>query len=264
MRRGALVPLAATTLALVLTGCAASGVGQAGVAPLPADAVVDYQLGGAYPPPDGVTVVARDSTDEPAEGIYSICYVNGFQTQPGADWPSELVLHDASGAEVFDPGWPDERLLDIRTAENRERAAAEIGRAIEGCADDGFEAVEFDNLDSYTRSGGAFGLEEAVAFATLLVDRAHASGLAAGQKNTPQLGERGRDDVDFDFAVAEECVHYEECGAYTDAYGQQVIDIEYEGSIEQICTDPERPAGTVLRDRDLTPAGDPAHVYEHC
>ncbi|WP_291045145.1 endo alpha-1,4 polygalactosaminidase [Herbiconiux sp.] len=273
---------AAGALAVLLAGCAGPA---ADPSVFPAGPVVDYQLGGGYPPPEGVTVVARDSTDEPAEGVYSICYVNGFQTQPGADWPDGLVLHDASGAEVFDPGWPDERLLDLRTAENREAAADELAPVIRGCADAGFQAVEFDNLDSYTRSDGAFGLEEAVAFGSLLVEEAHAAGLAAGQKNTPQLADRGHDEIGFDFAVAEECAYYEECSAYTDVYGDRVIDIEYadafeagtesfeggtesfEGAVtsfEQVCADPDRPFGTVLRDRDLAPAGAEGHVYARC
>jgi hypothetical protein len=279
-RAGSLAVVAAAgALAVTLSGCAATVTDPT---PFPADPVVDYQLGGGYPPPEGVTVVVRDSTDEPAEGVYGICYVNGFQTQPGADWPDELVLHDASGAEVFDPGWPDERLLDIRTAQNREAAAGVLAPVIRGCADAGFQAVEFDNLDSYTRSDGAFGLEEAVAFGALLVEEAHAVGLAAGQKNTPQLAGRGHDEIGFDFAVAEECAYYQECSAYTDVYGDRVIDIEYadafaggldggsaasEGAVtsfEQACAQPDRPFGTVLRDRDLAPAGTEGHVYARC
>lgn len=261
------VAAGALALGLLLGGCA-GGVDTGGVQALPARAVVDYQLGGGYDPAEGVTVVARDSTDEPAAGLYSICYVNGFQTQPGAEWPDDLVLHDDSGAEVFDPGWPDERLLDIRTAAQREGAAAVLAPVIAGCAADGFQAVEFDNLDSYTRSDGALELEQAVAFASLLVREAHANGLAAGQKNTPQLAERGRDEIGFDFAVAEECRRYDECASYTEVYGDQVIDIEYVddlgGSLDEVCADPQLPPATVLRDRPLAPAGAEGHVYQRC
>src|SRR3954468_22116986 len=49
----------------------------------PAGAVPDYQLGGVYEPADGVAIVGRDRAADPAPGIYSVCYVNGFQTQPG-------------------------------------------------------------------------------------------------------------------------------------------------------------------------------------
>ena len=228
---------------------------------------MDYQLGGGSPPADGVGIVVRDGTDEPAAGVYSVCYLNGFQTQPGADWPDELVLHDASGAEVFDPGWPDERILDISTAARREGIAAQLEPAVAACRDDGFQAVEFDNLDSYTRSGDRLDLEDAVAFATRLVQRATAAGLEAGQKNTPQLGARGPE-IGFTFAVTEECARYRECGEYTAVYGQRVIDIEYaddlDRTFEEICADPETPASTILRDRSLATPDDPGYVYEHC
>ncbi len=48
----------------------------------PANGGLDYQLGEAYPPPSGVVVVSRDRNMSPAPGLYTICYVNGFQTQP--------------------------------------------------------------------------------------------------------------------------------------------------------------------------------------
>ncbi|WP_440711562.1 endo alpha-1,4 polygalactosaminidase [Herbiconiux sp. YIM B11900] len=249
-------------------GGGSDGANGTAVQLLPENAVVDYQLGGGYPPSEGVTVVARDSTDEPAGGLYSICYLNGFQTQPGADWPDELVLHDASGAEVFDPGWPDERLLDISTAGKREAIAEQLQPAIAGCRADGFQAVEFDNLDSYTRSDEALGLDDAVAMATLLVASAHAEGLAAGQKNTAELEDRGRTGIGFDFAVAEECRRFDECASYTEVYGSQVIDIEYTddlgGSLAEVCADPQLPPASVVRDRDLLPAGAKGHVEEHC
>ena len=48
----------------------------------PTEGRFDYQLGGAYPLPAGVTVVVRDRQDAPAANAYSICYVNGFQASP--------------------------------------------------------------------------------------------------------------------------------------------------------------------------------------
>src|SRR5687767_9981474 len=48
----------------------------------PVDAPIDYQLGGAYEPPDGVEIVSRDRGAAPASGLYNLCYVNGFQIQP--------------------------------------------------------------------------------------------------------------------------------------------------------------------------------------
>ena len=70
----------AAALAIALAGCTTSTTGE--VLTLPSTGRVDYQLGGAYTPPADVSVVARDSTDPPLAGVYSICYLNGFQSQP--------------------------------------------------------------------------------------------------------------------------------------------------------------------------------------
>src|SRR5206468_2676945 len=92
------------------------------------------------------------------------------------------------------------------------------------CAAKGFDAVELDNLDSFTRSHGLLKRRQALAFARLLVSRAHAAGLAAGQKNL--AGYDGRQ-VGYDFAIAEECGRYRECAGYTRFYGRRVIAVEY-------------------------------------
>ncbi|GAA3801115.1 hypothetical protein CSO01_17440 [Cellulomonas soli] len=247
-----------------------------GAAPsgLPSTGTADYQLGGAYPPPAGVTVVARDSTEPPAEGTYGLCYVNGFQSQPGeADrWAARgLLLLDDAGDPVADEGWPDEVLLDTSTAQSRAAVADELTTELTRCADAGFDAVELDNLDSWTRSDGRLTQDDAVALAGLLVGAAHDLGLAAVQKNTPQLGTVGRDDIGFDLAVAEECVHYDECAAYTDVYGDDVIDIEYVEPGQQadelaaeVCGTPGRPARLVVRDHDLAPAEADGYAYAAC
>ena len=43
-----------------------------------------------------------------------------------------------------------------------------------------------------------------------------------------------------------------------------MIDIEYGGTLADICADPDRPVMTLLRDRELTAPGSPEHVSEHC
>lgn len=252
-----------TSLALV------AGPAFAGDGPLPPHAVADYQLGGGYPPPAGVTVVVRDSLDRPAPGHFNICYDNGFQTQPGDDWPERLLLKDARGRPLADPGWPDEHLLDISTPALRVDNLRKVMPVLKRCAEKGFDAVEFDNLDSYTRSGGALSLEDAVAYASLLVDAAGALGLPAGQKNAPELGRRGRDEIGFAFAVAESCHRYQECAAYTAIYGAgQVLGIEYAGEMKgrftDACADADRPGSLILRDRLLAPAGHAGYVFEAC
>jgi len=266
--RPALQALALIALAS-LAGCSPA---PAEPAALPPGIVVDYQLGGAYDPADAIGGVVRDAGDPPAPGLYSVCYLNGFQTQPAdrALWRAEradLVL--ATGGEpVIDENWPDELILDISTAERRERIAGLQEEAIRGCAASGFDAVEFDNLDSYTRSGGAFDVDDALDLAGRYTDIAHDAGLASGQKNTAELGERGREQAGFDFVVAEECHRFDECAAYTAVYGEAVIDIEYSddlrGDFSDVCDDPAAPRSTVLRDRDLVTPADEGYVFESC
>ncbi|RYI34301.1 MAG: hypothetical protein EON48_02075 [Acetobacteraceae bacterium] len=236
--------------------------------PLPPGAVADYQLAGAYPPPPGVTVVVRDSTDMPEPGLFNICYVNGFQTQPGAGWPVELLVTNWDGKPIADPNWPDEYLLDIRTPETRMANLSRVMPALRTCAEKGFDAVEFDNLDSYTRSHGKVSKRDAMDFARLLIMAASDLGLPAGQKNAADLGWRGRR-AGFAFAVTEECHRWYECAAFTTIYGKdQVLGIEYaddlRGSFRDACSDPDRPGSLILRDRMLTRAGAEGYVFEAC
>lgn len=193
----------------------------------PVHAGFDYQIGGAYTPPADAKIISRDRLASPAPGLYNICYVNAFQSQPGetASWPSDLLLRDADGDTVDDEDW-GEPLLDIRTAAKRKRVAERVNTWIDGCADKGYDAVEPDNYDSYTRSKGLIGADDAVAFIALLSEHAHARGLAIGQKNTVELTGR-RAAAGLDFAVAEECGVWDECGDYADAYDDHVVVVEY-------------------------------------
>lgn len=196
----------------------------------PPHADFDYQIGGAYPPPTGVRIVSRDRTASPAPGLYNICYVNAFQAQPDerASWPADLLLRNTDGEVVVDEDW-GEALLDIGTAAKRERVAARVDRWIDGCAAKGFDAVEPDNYDSYTRSDHLLTANDATAFITLLSRHAHARRLAIAQKNAVELAAL-RKKTGLDFAIAEECAEYDECGAYAKAFDDRVIVIEYSDS----------------------------------
>ncbi|TLS41773.1 endo alpha-1,4 polygalactosaminidase [Streptomyces montanus] len=187
----------------------------------------DYQIGGSYSPPAGVRIVSRDRTDAPAPGLYNICYVNAFQAQPDErdDWPAELLLRDRTGKVVVDGDW-GEALLDIGTSAKRKRIADRINQWVDGCAAKGYDAVEPDNYDSYTRSRRLLTANDAASFIKLLSAHAHARGLAIAQKNTVELaGFRSR--TGLDFAVAEECGEYDECGEYAKAFDDRVVVIEY-------------------------------------
>lgn len=262
--RGVMVLVTVAAVALVAPAWSASADD---VSLPPVDAPADYQLGGAYPPAPGVRVVARDRMETPA-GEYAICYVNAFQTQPDsrrwwrARHPDLLLRH--RGREVVDRGWPDEVLLDIGTAARREALAGIVGRWIDGCAADGFDAVEPDNLDSWTRSRGLLRRSDAVAYSRLLVRRAHRAGLAVAQKNTAEVLPV-RDRVGWDFAVVEECQVYRECGRFERVYGTAMIEIEYvDAGFAAACAARGDRVAVVFRDRDLLPSGRPGHVFDTC
>lgn len=245
-----------------------------GPARLPANAGFDYQIGEAYAPPAGVGVVSRDKSAAPAAGAYNICYLNGFQAQPDevGGWKRDHddLLLKSGGSYVVDGDW-NEVLFDISTAAKREALAAIVGRWMAGCATKGYQAVEIDNLDSWTRSRGALNQAAAVAYAKLLAAAAHAKGLAIAQKNTVEIAGVGKREIGFDFAIAESCADYEmsagvpECQGFVDVYGSNVLVIEYDSShFQRACTRYGDALSIVLRDRDVTAPGSGSYVFKPC
>jgi Glycoside-hydrolase family GH114 len=249
--------------------------------PPPRNVPFDYQIGGDYPPPRGVRVLSRDwfAGRDARGGRYTICYVNAFQTQANergvdrpderSNWPRWLVLERLGD----DPHWGGEYLIDLSTARKRVAAARHVRPMVDACRAKGFEAVEFDNLDSWTRFDGTpladrvpFGRRAAIAYAELLTDYAHGRGLAVAQKNTLELGRfAALQRIGFDFAIVEECGEYRECRAYTRIYGNRVIDIEYRGrGFRRACAAVGRRVSVVLRDRAVSVRGLATYRFRTC
>ncbi|MDQ0364850.1 endo alpha-1,4 polygalactosaminidase [Catenuloplanes indicus] len=237
--------------------------------PPPANAGFDYQIGGAYAPPSGVTVVSRDSEASPAAGLYNICYINAFQVQPGAQswWEknhNDLLLRDKSGNLVIDEDW-DEAMLDFSTAAKRAALTTVAAGWIDQCKAKGFQAIEPDNLDSYTRSNGLLTQAQAVEYAAALSAYAHGKGLAVGQKNLAELSTANAKKAGFDFAVAEECGAWNECDRYTATYGNNVVVIEYtQSGFTKACNGFGSKLSIVLRDVDVTAPGSRSYVFKGC
>ncbi|WP_406146453.1 endo alpha-1,4 polygalactosaminidase [Streptomyces sp. NBC_01012] len=255
----------ATAVATSLLYSASAGASSNAVALPPAHAGFDYQIGGEYDPPSGVTVVSRDHEAPPAQGLYNICYVNAFQTQPGEldDWDSDLLLKDADGNNVVDGEW-DEVLLDISTEAKRVRIAEKVNGWIDGCASKGFQAVEPDNYDTYTRSDDLLDDAQAQAMVRLLSSHAHGKGLAVAQKNTAELAGNAAENG-LDFAVAEECGQWEECGTYQEAFGNEVIVIEYTSAgLKTACDGWGDELSIVRRDKLVRPDTSSGYLRETC
>ncbi len=276
--------IAAIAAALLLTTLddggaqVAAGTGPSYAPPEP-NAGFDYQIGGDYELPAAVTVVSRDwfSGEAAGDPVYSICYVNAFQTQDNergvnrpderSNWPKRLVLKKLGD----DPNWGGEYLVDVSSAKTRRRAARWVKQMVNGCDRGGFEAIEYDNLDSWTRFDGTplarkvpFGKRDALKFAKRLAKLAHARGLAVGQKNTADITVKQSRRVAFDFAIAEECARYNECNRYQRVYDDGVIEIEYRRKdFDKGCAQADE-LSIVLRDRQVRTPGSPRYRYDAC
>jgi hypothetical protein len=122
-------------------------------------------------------------------------------------------------------GWPGERWLDIRQLgillPIMEARARRCQRA-------GFQAIDWDNVDGFdNRTGFPLTAAEQLRYDRSLAGIAHRLGLAAGLKNDyQQVGELAGD---FDFAVDEQCLQYQECQLLEPFVrrGKPVYDVEY-------------------------------------
>lgn len=247
----------------------------------PANVGVDYQIGEPYPVPAGVGVVSRDHGAQPAPGVYNICYVNAFQTQTSdAAWwkrahPDLLLTSGGGGGGgvggyVTDSEW-NELLLDVSTAQKRAALLQVIRPWIDECAAKGFDALEPDNMDSWTRSNGRLTRQQALDFIALVTAYAHGKGLAVAQKNALELGAAGRSQGKLDFAIAEECADYTmddgqpECQGYVNVYGNHVIVLEYDQDhFRQACTRFGPSLSVTRRDVDVSARGASAYAFGIC
>jgi Glycoside-hydrolase family GH114 len=266
MGRVAVVLSAGLVLGIAPSGVAVSGA--PGWTNPTANVQWDYQIGPAYTPPTGVTMVARDREATPAGVDYNSCYVNAYQTQPAETkwWKknhNNLLLKKKGGSYVVDGYW-GEVLLDMSTPKKRRGIARIVNHWIDGCASKGFDAVEPDNLDSWTRSGHRLTKANAFAFAHLIINHTHDQGLAIAQKNAAGQTGLGKKQG-FDFAVAEECGRYNECGAYRKAYGNLVYVIEYRTKdYRKSCDKWGDQLSIIQRDRQVRGPGSAQYVYKSC
>jgi hypothetical protein len=135
-----------------------------------------------------------------------ICYFSAGSYEEWRDDASEFA--EADLGEPLD-GWEGERWVDVRSDSVRSIMERRLDLAVERNCD----GVEPDNVTAYNNDTG-FEISSAdqLSFNTFLATSSHERGLLAGLKNDleqiPDLvGE-------FDFAVNEECLEYDECEAY--------------------------------------------------
>ena len=154
-------------------------------------------------------------------GRVVICY---FSAGSREDWRPDADDFPAAGIGQPLGGWPGEHWLDIRSPGVRAVHAARLDlAAAKGC-----DGVEPDNVDGYSNPNG-FDLRAAdqLDFNRWLADEAHARGLSVGLKNDVEQVAALVDD--FDWAMNEECLEYDECDALRPfiAAGKAVFHVEY-------------------------------------
>ena len=184
-----------------------------------------------------------------AAGRRVICYVNAGAYE---DWRPDA--QDYPGEVLGEPldGWPGERWLDIRRTD---LLLPLLAARLDVCRAKGFDAVEADNVDGYANDTGfPLTAQDQLTFNTAVARLAQERGMSVGLKNdVEQVAEL---EPDFDFAVNEECVTYDECGEYApflDA-GKAVLHVEYENAPSGRCATVSKNAmSTILKFPELGP-----------
>ena len=117
----------------------------------------------------------------------SVGSVESWRSDAG-DFPASIIGNNYDG-------WDGEKFLDIRNID----ALAPIMRArLDMIKTKGFDAVEPDNIDSYTNATG-FDISEqdVIKYCKWLANEAHSRGLSIGQKNATELSEQLVDTFDW-------------------------------------------------------------------
>jgi len=138
------------------------------------------------------------------QGKKVICY---FSAGSYEDWREDknTFNKDLLGKELDD--WKNEKWLDIRSHKLHQIMQNRLDLAVKkGC-----DGVEADNVDGYTNDTG-FDLDSSdqLYYNQFLANEAHKRGLSIGLKN--DIDQAHQLEPYFDFAVNEQCHHYNECG----------------------------------------------------
>ena len=189
------------------------------------DTTVDVQMYDV----DGFEVSAGTVQELHDAGRAVVCYLSvgaWEEFRPDADAFPNSVLGATNG-------WPGERWLDIRKL----RVLGPIMQArLDICADKGFDAVEFDNVDGYqNRSGFPLTGADQLRYNVYLANQAHRRGLSAVLKN--DLGQIHELLPYYDVALNEQCFQYSECDRLRPFVNadKAVFTVEYKLEVGEFC-----------------------------
>ncbi|MCP5175860.1 MAG: endo alpha-1,4 polygalactosaminidase [Moraxellaceae bacterium] len=197
------------------------------------------QFAGTFNPNINAQVFDVDLFDTPqstidllhGQGKKVICY---FSAGSSENWRPDFnrFPREVKGRNLS--GWAGEKWLDIRRLDILMPIMSD---RIALAKQKGCDAVDPDNIDGYTnRTGFKLSYNDQLTYNRALANAAHSQDLAIGLKNDlnqiPDLVN------DFDFAINESCMVYNECSMVSPfvAVGKSVFHIEYQADISAICS----------------------------
>jgi hypothetical protein len=179
---------------------------------------------------DGFEATAQDVAALHSAGITAVCYLSGGTAE---DWRPDFAAFPASVKGEQMPEWPGEYWLDVAEVQSPTSELAAIMNArLQMCANKGFDAVEWDNVDAAFNDQET-GLsprptdDDQLIYNQFLFNNTHALGMAVLLKNDPAQVEQL---VAYaDGTVNEQCHEFDECDALTPFIeaGKPVFNAEY-------------------------------------
>lgn len=187
-----------------------------------------------------------------ADGRVVVCY---FSAGTYEDWRPDADEFEAADYGNELPDWPGEYWVDVRS-DNVRRI---LGERLDLAVDKQCDGVEPDNVDGVSNNPGFdFSPSDQIAFNRFLAQEAHDRGLSVGLKNALELVPQLQ--PDFDWALNEECLSYDECDTlrpFLDAgkavFHTEYVDAQADGPAKRDEVCPSRPAefSTLIKTWDL-------------
>ena len=176
-----------------------------------------------------------------AAGGHAICYLDAGTDEPfRPDHQAYVDFDQSCGGCLFGKpvsGFREEHWLDIEN-DHGQRAfvLGQVSARLDRCRADGFDAVEFDNVEAYANDTGLpISASAQLLFNSALANLAHSKGLSVALKN--DLGQIPDLVPYFDLAINEQCQQYDECAALDPflAAGKAVLQVEYQVGVGTFC-----------------------------
>jgi hypothetical protein len=161
---------------------------------------------------DGWNNTAVEVSALHALGLKVVCYMDAGTYEPGRPDSSSFPASLRGNAVQ---GWPGEYWLDVRPSGPNYATLQSIMLArFKECQSKGFDAVEPDNIDSYTNTPGfSTSPADQIAYNEWIASTVHGLGMAVFQKN--DLDQISTLLPYFDGILDEECNHNSECDTLT-------------------------------------------------